>query len=245
MGGRGFFERLGERRMTREGAGLPAPEAGIRRYFYMLGTHFFKFVRLNLLFLLFSIPVVTLPASLTALDRVCIKLIRDGNCFLWADFIEEFRRSFAQSLPLGLLFGAGLAAAYYLVSLGISSLGSIYGIVFLAAGIFLLAFTLVRGSWVFAMLAMLKLKNRDILKNARILALSEGGRSAGILAALIAVTAFAFFLFPISLIPMALILFSLLQYTVCFLVNYAVQERIIAPYEKQRQEEKAYEGTSF
>lgn len=35
--------------MNREGAGIPAPSSGFRRYFYILYTHFFKLVALNFL----------------------------------------------------------------------------------------------------------------------------------------------------------------------------------------------------
>ena len=248
MSGKGYFERLGARRMAREGAGLPAPKTGVRRYFYLLGCHFGKFVVLNLLLVACTVPVVTLPAGISAANRVCIRLIRDGNCFLWSDFFEEFRKSFVQSLPLGLLFGAGLAAAYYLMSLGVSNNGSAAGLVFLAAGLFLGCFTLLRGGWTFVLLSMLPLKNRALLHNARILSLKKGGRSAGILFAELTAVAAGALLFPVSIPLLALLLLSLVQYTVCFLVNSAVQELIFDPYEKQQQEATPYgatDGTLF
>lgn len=232
---------MGERRLNKEGAGLPAPQGGIKRYFFLLGTHFSKFIGLNLLFLLFALPIITLPAGLAALNRVCIKLIREGNCFLWDDFFEEFKRSFAPSLPLGLLFGGALLSAYYLMSLGITNGGSIFGMLFLAAGLFLAAFALLRGSWTFVLLSMLPLKNRALLKNARILSLQESGRSAAMLLSLAAAFAFSLLFFPLSAILLALLLFSALQYTLCFFVNGAVQKRILDPYNKQ-QEEKNHEG---
>ena len=96
----GLFGRRGDR----EGAGLPLPEGGIRRYGVLLATHFWKLVELNLLFILFSIPIVTLPAALCGVNRVCVLLIRNGYCFVWGDFWEEFRRSFRRSLFPALLF---------------------------------------------------------------------------------------------------------------------------------------------
>ena len=94
----GFFEDLGNRNWKKEGEGKPAPSHGRERFFYLLRTHFWKLITLNLLFLLFSIPVVTLPAALCAMNRVLIKLTRDGNCLLWMEFRDEFKRSFLKSL---------------------------------------------------------------------------------------------------------------------------------------------------
>lgn len=229
--------------MTRGGKDTPTPASGAKRYFYLLGAHFGKLIRLNLLFLLCAAPVLTLPASLCALNRVLVLLIRNGNCFVWADFIEEFKRSFKQSLPLGLLFGAGLFAGYYLLSLGISNDLSLYGMIFFAVGLFILSLTLLRACWTFVLLAMQKLPNKSLLGNARVLMARERGRSALIFAGVAAFIAFSLLLFPLSIPVLLLILFSLLQYSICFLVNTAVQTQIFDPYEKQLQEEKTHVET--
>lgn len=217
----------------------PPPQSGIRQYFFVLGTHFWKFVTLNLLLLAFSLPVVTLPAALCGVNRVCIRLIRDGNCFLWDDFWKEFRGSFRKSISPGFLIGAGFAASYYLVSLGLSNGQSIYGVLFLSLGIFALIASALLGSWTFVLIAMLPLKNTDIVRNARALAGLEGRRDLLILGVHAVCAVFTLLLFPISLIPVLLILLSVAQYTVCFIINSAVQERIIAPFEAARQAKEA------
>lgn len=219
---------------------LPPPQGGAGLYFYLLGTHFWKFVALNLLFVLFSIPVVTMPAALCGMNRVCIRLIVDGNCFLWYDFTKEFRESFRKGLLIGLISLAVLAAGYYLVSLGISNGQSIYGIIFLAVGIFMLIGGALLGSWTFVMIAMLPLNIRNLLKNARAMVGLEGKRDLAILAVQTACAALTLLLFPFSLIPVSLFLLSLVQYTICFIVNSAVQARIIAPFEAARQTKEAH-----
>ena len=215
------------------------PQSGIGLYFYVLVTHFWKFVTLNLLLVAFALPVVTLPAAICAVNRVCVLLIREGNCFLWDDFFKEFRSSFRKSLPMGLLFGVGIAAGYYLVSLGLSNGQSIFGMLFLATGLFLSIGTALLGSWAFVLLAMLPLRCADVLKNARALTGLEGKRDIAILATHAAVLAFTLMLLPFSLIPLPLFLLSLAQYTVCFLVNTAVQQRVIAPFEAAQKAKEA------
>jgi hypothetical protein len=80
-------------RYRREGAGRPAPASGWSRVGAMGLTHFWKLIRANLLFVLFSLPIVTLPAALTALDRVCVVIYRKGNIFLWEEFWKEFKKT--------------------------------------------------------------------------------------------------------------------------------------------------------
>jgi hypothetical protein len=188
-------------------------------------------ILLNLIFIAFSIPVVTLPAALCGMNRVWVNLVRDGNCFLWLDFIGEFKSSFKKSLPLGLLFGGGLFVSWYILSLSVTNGDTVFGVFFGAIGIFAALFTTLMGGWTFALVAMLPLKNRDLLKNARILALLSVWRSIGVVAAVVLLGVFTFFLFPYALVPVVFLLVSLVQYTICFLVYEPVMERIVRPYE--------------
>ena len=105
-------------RFEKEGAGLPAPETGWARVGVMALTHFWKLVAANLLFVVFSLPVITLPAALTALNRVCVIIYKDGNIFLWYEFWREFKRSLLRQLPPFLGFSLLLFGGYFFMSLG-------------------------------------------------------------------------------------------------------------------------------
>ena len=85
-------------KFEKEGAGLPMPEGGPARYFSLLISNIWKLVGANVLFVLFSLPLITLPAALCALNRVCILIYKNGSCYLWQDFVGEFRASFLRSL---------------------------------------------------------------------------------------------------------------------------------------------------
>ena len=227
----GCFERLSEKRWKKEGDDRPVPQGGAKRYFFLLGTHFWKLMTGNLLFIAFSVPVVTLPASLAALNRVCIKLVRDGNCLLWQEFWEEWKSGFLSSLLLGVPYGAGLAASYYLFSLGLSNAQGVYGVLFTALGILALVAAMLGGSWAFVLKSMLALENRDVRRNARILAMTEGKRDLMIAGVLLIAGATAVLLFPVSLFAIVLILPAITQLTLCSIVNTPVQKRVIAPFE--------------
>ena len=176
----GLFGRRGDR----EGAGLPLPEGGIRRYGVLLATHFWKLVELNLLFILFSIPIVTLPAALCGVNRVCVLLIRNGYCFVWGDFWEEFRRSFRRSLLPALLFALLLFVGYYAMSLGLSNAGlPDWSVLFWAVGIAASAAGICWGGYFFVLVALLDQKNKVVLKNARLLCMVNPFKAFVVLAA--------------------------------------------------------------
>lgn len=213
---------------------LPAPQEGSRRFFYLLWTYIWKLVWLNVVFLIFCVPVITIPAAISAMDRALIVLVRDGNVLLWEEFRDEFRRDFRASLPLGLIFGALLFLSYYLLSLALGNLTNMLGPVAFALGLLVLFFALGRGSYAFLLRAMFDLTTGEILKNANAMAAVRGGRGLAAvlldLCGLFLVYAF----FPYSLIAVALIGVSLHHFLLCYLLNAPIQERIIGPWEELR-----------
>ena len=104
----GIFTSFFQREAPKRDAG-PAPQAGSARFWYILRTHWSKLVVLNVLQLLFSLPLVTMPAAMAGANRVCYLLLRDGHCDLWSDFWGEFRQSLFRGLAVGLALG-GVAA---------------------------------------------------------------------------------------------------------------------------------------
>lgn len=228
------FDPLG---LRREGKGTPAPKEGVAKYFYLLWNHAWKLIGVNLLFLAFSLPVVTMPAALCAMNRVLIKLVRDSNVYFWEEFRDEFKSDFLRSLPLGLLFGGLLFLGYFLMSFGLANYTNLIGMLAFALGILTIVFSLGRAIYAFLMRAMFSLKTRDLLKNANIMAATRGGR--GLLAVAVELIAFALvaMFFPYSLLVVLLCGFSLTQYTLCFILNDPIQDRIISPWEEMQEME--------
>lgn len=63
----------------------------------------FDLVVLNLLFILFSIPVITMGASLSALYYVSLKILRGEDPYIWQNFFKAFRQNFRQSTLIWIL----------------------------------------------------------------------------------------------------------------------------------------------
>lgn len=221
---------------SKEGPGTPAPSGGIAGYFYQMVTFFWKFVTLNFWFLLASLPLITLPVALTALNRVCIKLVRDRNVLAWEEFRDEFKASFRKGFLLGLIVAICVFAAYYLLSLGITNWDNPFGMVFMAAGAIVGAFVLVWATYAFVLLAALELPLRDIMRNARALMFLDQKWTLAIFALLLGVGVLIW-LFPlVTVIVLAVVGIALVQYTLCCFVNEPLEKWIIGPYERSLKE---------
>lgn len=78
---------------------------------------------LNILFIVCSLPVFTIGASLSALNYVCLKMKDDEEGYIWKSFFRSFKENFKQGTGmwlLMLLLGAVLLLEYQMLG-GVSS----------------------------------------------------------------------------------------------------------------------------
>ena len=127
---------------------------------------------LNLLWLICSIPIVTIGASTTALYYASLKLIREEDNKVTRQFFRSFRENFKQATVLWLiLLGLGLflgADGYILYHLRLSAAGPlavmwtlILAVVIAASVVYVIVLL-----YVFPLLASVCNTNRAMLKNA-------------------------------------------------------------------------------
>lgn len=125
---------------------------------------------LNLLFIATSLPVVTLGASLTALNFTAMR-IATGECNSVAgDYFRSFHRNFRQATVIGLMLAllAGVLAAWFVVVTNLA-FGTLVEVLLLAAW-YVLAFTFVTTAlFVFPYLASFDGRTREVFRNARLL----------------------------------------------------------------------------
>ena len=177
-----------------------------------------ELVKLNLLFLIFSLPVVTLPASYTAMTMSMQKLARGEVRHIWSDFRETFRRCFWRSIPCGAAVFGPAALCVYVVPFYRAQLA--YGPVFylplvlscITAGVMLMA-----GFYAFPMLAAVGLPLGGILKNAVSLVFIRLWQSLLCLAVLAVLTVLVIVILPVSVVLLLTIYFSLS----CAIASYA------------------------
>jgi len=71
---------------------------------YPLMVRFWDLVKLNFIWLLFSIPVVTIGASTVAAYTVTLKMVSDEESpHIFGEFFKGFKENWKQGLPLGLI----------------------------------------------------------------------------------------------------------------------------------------------
>lgn len=216
---------------NKEGAGLPLPEGGFLRYISLLFSQFWKLLGANLLFVLFSLPVITLPAALCALNRVCILIYTRGSAYLWQDFWEEFRKSLFRSFSVGLLFAFLVFAGYYFMSLGLTNVQlPLWSLIFWALGITCSIAGICWGAYYFTLSAMLDLPVSPLLKNARLLCMLRPGSALLVFGLIFGTFLLCLALFPLSLYLLLALIPALLQYSVCAIVYSIAEEFIIEPY---------------
>lgn len=105
----------------KEGPGIEKdapPKTGIALFFEILVREFWQLLKLNLLFVLCSLPVFTFGAARAALSRCTINMVRDVPNDVWDDFRQTFRQDFRRNCLLGLaeLLAGGVTAAALLLT---------------------------------------------------------------------------------------------------------------------------------
>jgi uncharacterized membrane protein YesL len=198
--------------MTREGPGVPkdAPrKKGLPLLADVVRREWWMLLELNLLFILFSLPLVTLPAAQVACTRVTTLMLEDRSVYLVRDFWEGFRSRLLRATLLGVLsvvvVGAGAHAALTFLEAARTAIA------------FVLPFVVAASATIFAIivsiyaLTLLALSDRPLWTILRIALLGALARPLPVLAALSAVAVLwvlHILFYPASIFMPALLNFS-------------------------------------
>lgn len=141
----------------------------MRRFFEIFRRNFFRLIGLNLLYLLACLPVITIPAAMTAMAGITIAMEQKSH-FFWSDFWDVFRGEFQRAfVSVFLLLGSAVLLAAGLLFYWELSKNRIFMLIPLgvcAAGLFL---CMGMRAYVCLMLAVFDLPLKAILKNAFLL----------------------------------------------------------------------------
>ena len=85
------------------------------RFLKTVFREFWELMKLNFLFILTCLGVVTIPAAITARNAITITMYRDKNHFLWRDYWKAFKTDFWRALLGGVIFGA-LLTLFFIAS---------------------------------------------------------------------------------------------------------------------------------
>lgn len=166
------------------------------------------FLILGFLMVVFSLPVITLGASVTAAFYVALKLVRDEEGYVFKGFIKSFKENFKQGFLIELIVGAlsifvieDIRICMYWAEGG-NSLARLAMYVFFGIALVLIAVI----TYVFPMLAKFDNTVIGTLKNALLISMHHLGQTFVMLLAtgiLVAITV-KFFTAAIITIPLGL-----------------------------------------
>lgn len=99
----GFFGFLD---FTKEGPGIRKDAPKKKAFFVFFETffrNFFKFISINLVYVVLSLPVVTHGMTTAGITNVTRNIARDKHSFGLSDFFETIRKNIKQSLAVGVI----------------------------------------------------------------------------------------------------------------------------------------------
>ncbi|HOW07145.1 MAG TPA: DUF624 domain-containing protein [Flexilinea sp.] len=197
------------------------PQSGWKRTSILYTENFFELIKLSLIFILFSLPIFTVFASITAMNYVISKIINDRLVFIWDDFLKAFKSNFLRSTLYGILS----SVIFVLLMLGwnisnqITALPSLIQVILKVFYIFIGIVLILHTIYFYSIQAWIDLPFRSVLRNAILIQFVAYKTTLKIFLILIVVIPFIWIFRPITyfLIPF----FSA---TIVFLINsYAMQ----------------------
>lgn len=160
---------------------------------YKFITRFWDMVKLNFIWLICSLPVITIGVSTISAYTVTLRMIDENEGYVVRDFFRAFRKNFKQGMAIGpitVLFGAVLYIDFILAKqhMGFAVLGVFSAFMFVIALIY-----------AYPLLARYENKLFQTIKNSMRIALRYFGRTV-FLAVLLAVEVMIFRITYITLI---------------------------------------------
>ncbi len=149
---------------------MPQEKKGFFKFMEVFGRHFWDLAFLNLLYILFCIPIITIGPATAGLIKVARNYSQERSCFMFHDFWKTFKSSFKQSFPLGLIdiflvyWTVVMVSFYYSFSLEYE-----IGKVLLVVAISLMLIIFLMHYYIYLLVVSTNLKMKQILKNAFLL----------------------------------------------------------------------------
>lgn len=176
---------------------------GIALFFDVYLRAFWELLKLNMLYLLFCIPIITIGPATAAMTKVTMLIVRERPFFVFGDFFEAFKSNFKQSFVTGLLLGASSVLLFVAMQFywGVAAQNKLmYVIAFITVAF---AFMLAMASiYIYPMLVTMALPLKLIYKNSLLLSVVclKHSLPALVVVGLFAVGIFCFLPFSIPLL---------------------------------------------
>ena len=213
-------------------AGMPEKRGW--KLLYQLGIFFPVFFLMNILFLGVSLGIVTIPAGVSAMNRVFLKILRHADFHVIKDFFGEFRASFFRSLGLGMTIGLIFLVSLTAPALSLAMPAGTVKIISVVISSFITLLTFLLLAYALAMTAATPLPAREIMFNALLLTLI-GGRHTFRLIFFFFLYLIQLWVFPFSIILILLGTPAFLQFYVMKAAYAAVHSYVITDQDHEEE----------
>lgn len=210
---------------SRSGPGIDrnAPKkTGIPLFVETFCREFTTLLKLNFIFLICCIPIITIGPAIAGMTKVTLKMVRDEPSDLLYDFKESFKKNFKQGLILGSLgimstFAIICALLFYMQLQGIAYYLMMF-VVSLVGILFFMGYM-----YMFPMAVSVDLSIKAIIKNSFILSIVSFKNS--FITVIICGLAIVFgFVFRFITLPLILMFFS---FSFCsFITSFCAWDQI-------------------
>lgn len=167
---------------------------GVLLFLTVFFRKFWKIIKINLLYLLFCIPVVTIGPATAALTYILNKYSKEEHAFILSDFWDKFKENFVQGILAWivdlLVYGVGLFNLYSFFVISFAGpLSNLQFFLVVLTAVYMLVYTVMR-FYIYNMITSVKLSFGQILMNSFLLVFARYGANLKLV----------FFLFCLSFI---------------------------------------------
>lgn len=208
-------------------------------FWEIFGAKFWKFFQINLIYVLFCLPVVTFGPATAAMVQLMRKFYIGEPIFVFDEFLKTFKKNFRQAFAMGIIDLILIGLLVYNLGFyadAILNNAEFTNKLMLALSVAMGLFVVMMHFYIYPQIVALNLKLGQIIRNSFILMVAGFKRSFvgllswGFLTALMVLT------FPWSVIVLPLVPFAWMSYIGTFCAYPVIQKYIIDPYYEARGE---------
>lgn len=217
-------------------------------FWEIFGNKFWKFFQVNLIYVLFCLPIVTFGPATAAMTQIMRKFVIGEPIFIWDEFITAFKKNFKKSLVVGIVDLALVAGFFFAFNFYLSpfitdgNLGdAINGmgtenLLFFGACVVVGFYVYMMHFYIYPQIVALDLSMRHIINNSVRLMIGGLFRNlAGLFASLL-ILFLMILLFPYSVLVLPLLPFAWICFINTFCAYPVIQKYIIDPFYEARGE---------
>ena len=215
-------------------------------FFQIYFRKVWNLILLNMLYVLFCFPIVTIGPATAGLTKVLRNYAREEHAFLWGDFFEAFKKNFKQAFLYSLF--EGIVITFLILDLLMVSNVTNQVMVVLSLAAIFLTITVIAFMhyYIYNMMVTFRLSFKQLLKNAFIFCWAGFWRNLFTTVIIIGVTIATIYLNIIGVLFVLMFLyFSFCGFLINFMVNPLIKKYMIDGFDPEtgnRLESEKYDG---